>query len=322
MPTVSRETTADTLRVQNVVTKGDYADLAEGEVRRVGHDGQLRWIAVEELSVDMEYQRYNNPERAAFIARELDPEVLGILIGSERYDGTVWLLDGQHRRDGVRIRYGPRAQVLVYVMSNLSLTEEASIFWKSNKFRLQPTATDTFRARLRAGEEVATNIKRITDENGITIRLSPGSLGTRDVFAFATLEALYKNGTLDMVLQIVKAAWPDEKGAYKAKHMNGIDRFLSEWRYYFFRDTSEAAIDRRVKRIIRVLSERTPNDVDARAQFFRNSLQSRASVAFARAIHSFYNHKLSADNVKLPAWGEFDSPYAERMEVPSDAARL
>lgn len=301
--------------IRHITSVYDSANQPDSsEVRRIGHDGEIRWISVRDLHVDPDYQRHSNPERASFIARTLDPEVLGILIGSEREDGSIWLLDGQHRRDGVDMRYGSHAQVLVYVMRGLTIQEEASIFWKSNKFRLHPTANDSFRARLLSGEESSVAIKRITEKHGINLCLTPTELGPKDVFAMATLERLYRNGTLDTVIYVIASAWPDENGAFKAKNMIGVDRFLTEWRYYFFKDLDEEAVDMRVQRLIKTMSDRTPRDYEQRAMFFRSTINSRPAVAYARAFHSYYNNK-APSRVALPQWGEFDSPYQSVLEV-------
>src|SRR6187549_648827 len=69
---------------------------------RIDTNGQVTWLRVDRLTVDPAvgggYQRALNPRKVKAIAKELDPDALGVLTVSRREDGSLVIIDGQQRQ--------------------------------------------------------------------------------------------------------------------------------------------------------------------------------------------------------------------------------
>jgi hypothetical protein len=258
----------------------------------VGHAGSLEYRTVPELLVDKDYQRAVNNKRVEQIAQHFDPDVFGVLYANRRATGQIFLIDGQHRWEAVRVMHMEEWGIPCFVVSGLSRADEANVFWKINQYRLHPGSLDTFRARLQAREPAAVAIERITRDAGVHLMPYPAPLGPADVLAYATLERVWRLGVLEPMIALIREAWAYEPGAFRAACMMGVARFLL---------TFEGRYDPELLR--GVLAAHGPRAIENRALFYKTTLSSSPPIAFARAIHHFYNEKTRD---KLPAWGDQD----------------
>lgn len=283
--------------------------------RMVGHNGSLEWLRAGSIHIDREYQRYINKNRVDAIAANYDPDVFGVLICSRRVDGNVFDLDGQHRLEAAMIRFGQDALVPCFVMNGLDQQQEASIFWKLNRHRLQPSSADTFRARLAANEPIATAIATVAHEYDVEIQLYPQPLGPNQVGAFSALESIYRDGLLPSVFDVLRSAWPNEPGALRAHFMLGLQTFFRQFYREFFADEKNG--HERMERLVSSLSTVTPRDIERRAATYREGLSVRTSTAVARAIYWHYSFKIKSARIRLPTWG-LDDAAANRKLVELD----
>lgn len=296
-----REPTATGVKAGITPIKAVETQQSDDEILRVGHTGAIEWLFITDLLIDEGYQRYLNPERVNRIVADFDPDILGVLYVWRTPEGLLYCIDGQHRKAALVIKYGQRIQAQCVVYTDLTREGAANIFWKMNKWRLQPNSGAEFRARLMAGEPTALEIKAVCDEHGVIILLYPGELDQRHVQAIATLESIYRNKTLGAVLRVIRQSWPDEAGALKGRNMQGFDRLFTEFRHYFLGDDDNA--EDRIKRLIKVVSQKTPRDILSRANYYRNEEDENATNAYARALHHFYNRGLQDQGyMRLPSW--------------------
>src|SRR4051794_33828172 len=100
--------------------------------------GTPQYERVGELTVDQRYQRALNARRVKKIANEFDPYSVGMLIVSDRGDGTKVVLDGQTRRAALVAMGWEDQMVPCYVYVGLSVEEEARIFRTLNQDRARP----------------------------------------------------------------------------------------------------------------------------------------------------------------------------------------
>src|SRR5438094_4558254 len=110
-------------------------------------DARLVFLRVDSLQIDHAYQRPLNAQWARWLAQNWDDRMLGVMTASERSDGSVWLLEGQHRSAAlVAVGLGER-RVPVIVFKNLSLKEEADIYLGRNTAK-QQTSLALYTAKL------------------------------------------------------------------------------------------------------------------------------------------------------------------------------
>ncbi len=171
-----------------------------------------------DLNVDPSYQRSievgSSPSLIRKIAMFWDWSLFHPLAVSRRVDGSLWVVDGQHRLAAAKLRrdlYDIPCVVTAYA----SQADEAASFVAMNVQRRALSALDLFRAALAAGDETATQITALLDQSGLTLAphsnhsaWRPGMVsnisGIRNAF-----RSFGPKPTLS-ALQALSAAWPGE----------------------------------------------------------------------------------------------------------------
>lgn len=155
---------------------------------RLDRIARLKWINLKDLRVHPEAQRDLNPRRVQKILDEFDPELLGYPTCSQR-DGVVFVCDGQHRLEALRLWLGDgweSQQVQVQVYTDLTLKEEANLFDRINDV-LPVTTMQKFKVRLTAQQPEEVAINKIVQANGLRV-----GTGSGHVACVATLRKIYK----------------------------------------------------------------------------------------------------------------------------------
>lgn len=290
---------------------GETIVSPEQDDDKIGHAGMdFAWVPVNEIKADDKYQRLLSPSRVNEIAENLNPFAFGMVYLSQRGDGSLYALDGQHRVAAIETKYGPGAtkQVPAMVLRSLSPQDEARFYYIMNRHRLQPTAHDAFKARLAFDDEAATNVKRALDDRGIVVStgMTRSVLRFNEVQAIAEIENLYRTGYLHEVLDVIGEAWRGRDGAHRAVYLKGIRTFLETFWDEFYADTTPQRVRRnRRERLIDALAALGPAGLDDRAKFYADTISARAPIGMARGIHRRFNQGLRGV-IRLPQWGEGD----------------
>lgn len=266
-------------------------------------------VPANQIGVDMSYQRDVSPGKVNTIATALNPYGFGVIYLSQRNDGSLFALDGQHRIAAVRTKYGEDTakKVPSLVMQGLSVDQEAAIYVLLNRNRLQPTAYDAFKARLVAGDEAARAVDRILRDRGIRLvgGIRQAKLGFDEVQAVSTLEEMYRGNWLTEVLDVIGTAWRGTEEAHRANYLKAVRVFLETfWEEFYAEDVPERIKQARKSRLIDALATLGPVGLDNRAKFYAESLgNNRVPVCMAHGIHASYNKGIRAA-IRLPVWGE------------------
>lgn len=125
-----------------------------------------------DLNVDPTYQRSIEAGTSQTLIRRIamfwDWALFQPLAVSRRADGTLWVVDGQHRLAGARLRndiYDLPCVVTAYD----SMADEAASFVAMNQQRRPLNALDLFRAALAAGDDEATEVQALIVAAGLTL---------------------------------------------------------------------------------------------------------------------------------------------------------
>lgn len=125
-----------------------------------------------DLKVDESYQRSidNDSSKALIrrIAMHWDWRVFNPLTVSRRADGTLWVVDGQHRLAAARLRRD-MFDIPCVVTSYDSRADEARTFVTMNIQRRAMGALDLFRAALATSDGKATEIEVLINAAGLTL---------------------------------------------------------------------------------------------------------------------------------------------------------
>ena len=85
----------------------------------------LRIVAVADLQVDPSYQRCVKPNHKK-IARDFDPNALGVPLVGQREDHSLWIVDGQQRVEALKLL--GKVNVRVEVFASKGPEHEAHVF--------------------------------------------------------------------------------------------------------------------------------------------------------------------------------------------------
>jgi hypothetical protein len=135
----------------------------------IGAPPTLEWIAVERLAIDESYQRATDgPHSRKLIGRISQCwnwHLCQPLVLSRRLDGSLFVIDGQHRLSAAIVR-GDIPHLPCVVVSGQSGEDEARTFVQLNTQRQRLSQSDIFNGLLAAGDEVAKRAACLLAETG------------------------------------------------------------------------------------------------------------------------------------------------------------
>lgn len=153
-----------------------------------------------ELRLDDSYQRStdNGASMALIkrIANGWDWRMCLPLVVSKRDDGTLWVIDGQHRLAAAILR-GDIQFLPCCVGVYGSVADEAAMFVAMNRARKPMNRLDDFHAALAGGEPEAAQIHQIITDTGLTVSRKTGSqswVPGEVAFTSAIAKVLRKHG--------------------------------------------------------------------------------------------------------------------------------
>jgi hypothetical protein len=160
------------------------------------------------LRVDPSIQREVEEPQVRYLVREWSDVSCGVLTGSRRDDGIVYLVDGQQRMTA-KMRTDPNYVFTVQVHVGLSITEEANLFVAMNKNRKAVAAFYVYRSEILNGDKSALAIqKAVTSVDAI---VAPRNGGIKRVTCISSMKRVVARNlgpdALKFALRVYKNAW-------------------------------------------------------------------------------------------------------------------
>lgn len=272
---------------------------------------KTEFVLVNALQIDRRYQRRESQAWVDKIAGKYDPDLMRPLDVSRRSDGSLWIMDGQHRYFAlVQLGYG---DVLIpcHVYEGLTIEQEAKIFDTQDAIK-RMTPQDRFRAKLTGNDPAAHSLKRLVERNGYTINLTDTLVGNGRFVCVGTLEEIvssYGEPRLDAVLGLTRGAWGDDTEGLSRLVLIGLVMF--EARY--------GTIGYDGARAVRVLAQTTPAELERdvanlRYNARRSHRSRRVTELAGRILLDRYNERLHEKN-RLPGWEEAGKEMRKRAAV-------
>jgi len=245
-------------------------------------------VSLDDIIVDQRVQRTEGPDqrRVDKMAAAFNPDALGVLILSERADGTLVCLDGMHRCLAAR-QAGHTALMESKVFTGLTLAEEASLFLLYND-KKDPSAVSKFNAHVVSGDPVAQDIERIVRCHGwrVTISTHPGCIS-----AINKAENVYRTGAgsvangahpeiLDRVLGIITAAWGHDPHGVHQSILAGMGQVVG--RFGTLVDSDKMIAEIRGTR---------PESIIGSARSMAGVQRTSVSAALARDLARMHNNR-------------------------------
>lgn len=210
-------------------------------------------VSIDRFIIDETYQR-ELTSLADEIAEDPDPAMVGTLIGSERKNGKIALVDGQTRFRGLEKAGWKEIPALVY--EGMSKADEAALFARLQRKRRNIATYQRFRAALVANDKEAKGIQKILKKHDLVV----GPKRDNQVQAVAALESVYRRDPilLDRTFAILVAAWGTDnvRDAFSADMIRGVARLVGS------QNTDD-------QRLISRLRDTTPGKLVLRAGMLR-----------------------------------------------------
>jgi hypothetical protein len=158
------------IQSETVTPKGRAVDkVARYKWLSRNSPGQLQYVAKSLLNVDARYQRALNNAKRLRIASSFNWAAFGVLIVARRDDGSLWVIDGQHRLMAAQSRSDVQEVPAVIFEFGANLVDEATDFLIANKDRKPLTGVDSFKAMVVSEDPIALEVQRMIHDAGRTV---------------------------------------------------------------------------------------------------------------------------------------------------------
>jgi len=127
----------------------------------------IKTVGVNDLQIDDSYQRSLNGVSVKKMAKEFNTNLLALPLVGVRSDGSMWVIDGQHRVAAAKLASVPTIDVRL--VSGLSTAQEAQMFVDANINTRRLTGANFFWASYRAENPQILAIALAYEQNGYTI---------------------------------------------------------------------------------------------------------------------------------------------------------
>lgn len=280
------------------------------EVAPLTKTGKLVELHAKEFMVDLKVQREVNDLRVEEMAKNFQPQSLGLITASKRADGHIYCLDGAHRVAASR-KAGFDGLLATRMFEGLTLAEEAGLFLTANSTRAVQ-AIDKFKVRITMGDPVAVNINTILKNFNLHVDWA-GSDSKNVISAVATLERIYFGcGVLperdhpDLLYKVFRTlvdAYGLEQGraTFGRAIMEGLGIFWASFGSH---------VDK--NRLRDALQSTPPRVLIGQARMLRDAKGGTIGENAAEVIHKHYNHR---NRQKLPPIGDIDPRDAWGVEM-------
>lgn len=209
-----------------------WEDLPENLVQIDGMTASLESVRLSELQIPTEYQRDYDQGWGNRLAREYDFARHDPMRVSRRKDGSLWVIDGQHRTMALRGRLGPKAAmpVTVLVFENLSIADEARLFLQWNGSIRRATRSHTFPAQVTSNDPKAVEVRRVADEYGYEInQKSSGRNGALLPYPLLQINQSLKQcglSPLEETVAVIQGAFGDRTACIRSMMVDSIGDFV------------------------------------------------------------------------------------------------
>ena len=259
-----------------------------GALFNKGHVSKMSsMVKVSDLLIDYSYQRNPIGKKVNKIAKNFDPDLLGVIICSMRESGVLAVIDGSHRVHALRQKQMNDAVLNALVYFDLKIEDEAKIFSLLNQEHTKPNPAEIFKAGIVAGDEETIIINRIFTNLGLNIGVGPGENKVR---AISTVKRVYRNAgekVLQDTLYTIKSAYGDSSSTMRDVLISAVAIV-----YNRYGDNVE------VSRMITTLQKfGNPNSLIANAKSMMSNQNQVTSTALPYLIVNAYNQRLKKNRL-------------------------
>lgn len=201
----------------------------------LGSPPTLEWRPITELMIDSSYQRSLEASASQTLIRKIaqfwDWGLCQPLAVSRRPDGSLTIVDGQHRASAAKLR-GDIPHLPCVITSYASAGDEAAAFVALNQQRRPLGGLEIFKAALAAGDFEASQINMALADAGLRIAsstnlvsLPPGAMS--NVRGLQRCYRAHGVQVLTAALRLIAQAYPGEVLKYAGTIFPGVEEIVA-----------------------------------------------------------------------------------------------
>lgn len=199
-------------------------------------------IKVDDLVIDLSYQRYPNENKVNEIVKNFDMDAVGVIICSMRDDGTLAVLDGGHRVAALRMLGLNDSTVNCLVYFGLSIEDEANIFNMMNDNRTKPKTNDLFKAKVVAKDADSVALNKIFEKHKLSVLDRPANNGIRAIGTISKIFKKYGGNVVDDTLHVLKNAFDSHSSSFTDVAIMAVSKIL-----YIYKDIDKKRLTNALK---------------------------------------------------------------------------
>jgi hypothetical protein len=288
---------------------------------QLGAPPSLEQVPLGRLQVDPTYQRATDSVSSRQLINSMiktwDWSLCQPIVVSRRPDGTMWVLDGQHRVAGARAR-GDIPFLPCVLLSSLDHRAEAKTFVGLNTRRQRLTQGQIFHGQLAAGDPTAHRVQKMLDDAQWRVRrisntasFQPGDLECAPMLVKAV--TVLGEHPVRFALNVLRAAYPDQPVRTASNLLKAL--------FELFTHVGDGEGDLTTVGITTTMATRTPNEWVTAGHLLRDQNPHMSHInALAKAIHQAIQGKVPPE-AKAPAITVTHRPAAKPI-IPAKAAKI
>lgn len=153
---------------------GPIAIAQKGPLTTKEYNYYTKDVLVKDLLVDSSYQRNVDKSWLKNIIKNYNPALVRQLALSEREDGNLYIIDGNHTAKATMAVIGQQAMLSAKIYTGLTVEEEAMLFNALNTNSKRVKYGEKLRARVRGGDEKTHRYIAALDKSGIDWKYKGG----------------------------------------------------------------------------------------------------------------------------------------------------
>lgn len=248
--------------------------------RTIGARPELRWIAVDTIDVDSNYQREIRPVLVEKILKKFSWSKFGAIVLAAHDSGRFTVIEGQHRWKAACL-HPDVTDVPAVIVAAAETKDEAESFIAINRDRMSVSSVEQYWAGLTAGDETAIAISKVLQSAGCDVVPSQGHYRpnlTNSISAIDRCLKRYGHGATRRALLVIRAAWPDEAKVLRVTLITALARIV--------RANEKTIHD---PDLVASIRRESFAKLTAHAEAFRKLSGGSAETALCKAIVELYN---------------------------------
>ncbi|MDW4106537.1 ParB/Srx family N-terminal domain-containing protein [Staphylococcus saprophyticus] len=188
-----------------------------------------RQVYVNNLKTDMSYQSPVKDSQVKKIIKNFDHQKLHTIVVNKREDGSLYIIDGQHRVEALKELGIPLIEATIH--EGLTVEEEAEMYYGIND-RPAKSPNSKGKSSLKFGDANAVEIDEVVTRVGLKVDYDKKLKTEGYITAYAALQSIHKKhgpDLLEITLGIIKRAYGAERRNYQAFIMKGFADFVSTY---------------------------------------------------------------------------------------------